>query len=223
MRYHFFSTLCILQLFLACGSSANSEALKPKSGKQYLALGDSYTIGESVGPSETYPQQLVDRLNAQGEKYAPPTIIARTGWTTADLQQGIRDAKIDGRKYDMVSLLIGVNNEFQGRSLQEYEREFTALLEQAIGFAKDKESVFVVSIPDYGFTPFGKREQAEISPRIDEFNAVAQKICTARNIRFVNITPASRKGLEDPALVAKDGLHPSGKLYAEFVKLIANE
>ncbi len=220
MRYYFVFMLSFLILSLSCSSSTTSTS-KPGKGKQYLALGDSYTIGESVNQSQTYPQQLVDVWNENKEEFAPPTIIARTGWTTADLQRGIENANIAGKKYDKVSLLIGVNNEFQGRGLQEYEQQFAELLDQAIGFAKNKESVFVLSIPDYGFTPYGEKEQSTISPRIDQFNEVAKKITESKGIKFIDITPISRKGLSDPELVAKDGLHPSGKMYGEFVRLIS--
>lgn len=211
---------CSLLLLLSCGSAVkNSE---PDKRRQYLALGDSYTIGESVSASETYPQQLVDALNEKGEDFAPPVIIARTGWTTANLQQAIADAKIKGEKYDMVSLLIGVNNQFQGRSIDEFERQFKMLLDQAIGFAKDKKSVFVLSIPDYGYTPFGKRDQQQISAEIDRFNAVIKRITESKQVTFIDITPISRRGLAEPELVAKDGLHPSGSMYAKFVEEMMN-
>lgn len=218
--HYLISMACSLLLLLSCGSAVKNSA--PDEHHQYLALGDSYTIGESVGASETYPQQLVDALNAKGEDFAPPKIIARTGWTTADLQQAIAGAKIKGKKYDLVSLLIGVNNQFQGRSIDEFEREFSILLDQAIGFAKDKKSVFVLSIPDYGYTPFGQRDQQQISGEIDQFNEVVKRVTESKQVTFVDITPISRRGLAEPELVARDGLHPSGKMYEEFVLKIMN-
>jgi lysophospholipase L1-like esterase len=190
----------------------------------YLALGDSYTIGESVSESERYPVILSGALNEDHYTVSPPEIIATTGWTTADLKNGISHAGISGKKYDMVSLLIGVNNEYQGRSVNEYKMEFKELLLTAIDFAKgNKKKVFVISIPDYGFTPSYRSNQTKISAAIDKFNAANKHITDSLGIKYFDITPISRKGLADPELVASDGLHPSGKMYRQWVEMIRKD
>jgi lysophospholipase L1-like esterase len=181
----------------------------------YLALGDSYTIGESVLEQDRWPNQLADQL-----KIAHPKIIATTGWRTDDLAGAIKSADLKD-DYDLVSLLIGVNNQFQGKSAAQYEIEFEELLKTSIKLVKGKtKNVFVVSIPDYGFTPYGKTTQERITKQIDEFNAINKRITEKYKIAYFNITEISRKGLEDPTLVAEDGLHPSGKMYAAWVDLI---
>jgi lysophospholipase L1-like esterase len=184
---------------------------------KYLALGDSYTIGESVAENERWPHQLAQRLNIP-----TPKIIATTGWRTDELKGAINSAGLKN-EYDLVSLLIGVNNQYQGKSAAQYEIEFEDLLKTAIQLAKGKsKNVFVVSIPDYGYTPFGKPKQETITPQIDEFNQINKRIADKYKIVYFNITDISRKGLDDPTLVAGDGLHPSGKMYtlwvAEIVK-----
>jgi lysophospholipase L1-like esterase len=182
---------------------------------KYLALGDSYTIGESVSEQDRWPNQLADQL-----KIPHPKIIATTGWRTDDLANAIKVADLK-EEYDLVSLLIGVNNQFQGKSAAHYEIEFEELLKTSIKLAKGKtKNVFVVSIPDYGFTPYGKPKQEAITKQIDEFNAINKRIAKKYKIAYFNITEISRKGLEDPTLVAKDGLHPSGKMYLLWVELI---
>lgn len=183
---------------------------------KYLALGDSYTIGESVAEAERWPNQLAQKL-----KIPNPTIIATTGWRTDDLNGAIQSANLKN-EYDLVSLLIGVNNQYQGKSAARYEIEFEDLLKTAIQLAKGKsKNVFVVSIPDYGYTPFGKPKQEIITPQIDEFNQINKRIADKYQITYFNITGISRKGLDDPTLVAEDGLHPSGKMYAQWVAVIS--
>ena len=220
--------LCLLSLFslFACGNNAPDSEPVPFGDDaievplRYLALGDSYTIGESVAETQRWPVLLTDDLRREGFDIAAPRIIARTGWTTKNLQNGIDDADIDNETFDIVSLLIGVNNQFQGRSLEEYKTQFAELLQQAVDFAAgDKTRVFVVSIPDYAFTPFGQNSgNAEtISAEIDVFNAAAREITETEEIPFYNITPISRQGNDDPELVAGDGLHPSGKQYQLWV------
>jgi lysophospholipase L1-like esterase len=182
---------------------------------KYLALGDSYTIGESVAEKDRWPNLLADQL-----KIAHPKIIATTGWRTDDLAGAIKSADLKD-DYDLVSLLIGVNNQFQGKSATQYEIEFEELLKTSIKLGKGKtKNVFVVSIPDYGFTPYGKPKQETITKQIDEFNAINKRITEKYKIAYFNITEISRKGLENPTLVAEDGLHPSGKMYAAWVDLI---
>jgi len=182
---------------------------------RYLALGDSYTIGESVAPEERFPNQLARTLGI-GE----PQIIAKTGWTTDELDAAIDAADPKG-PFDLVTLLIGVNNQYRGRSADEYRAQFIALLQRAIGFAGgDAKRVIVVSIPDWGVTPFAaSRDRAKIAREIDQFNAINREEARRAGARYVDITPISRGA--DPALVAADGLHPSGKQYAEWAKAIA--
>lgn len=188
--------------------------------KKFLALGDSYTIGESVSADDRWPVQLVKALNEKSENFTPPHIIATTGWRTDDLKKAIL-ADDPRHDYDLVSLLIGVNNQYQGRPAKEYETEFEELLKMAINFAGGDESkVLVVSIPDYGYTPFGKEKLKTISREIDEFNAVNRAISRKHDVTYVYITDISRLGFDDPELVASDGLHPSGKMYRKWVEEI---
>jgi lysophospholipase L1-like esterase len=183
----------------------------------YLALGDSYTYGQNVLENERFPNQLADSLAKQNIKVKNLRNIARTGWRTDDLQAGITAAGIADSTFDMVSLLIGVNNQYQNRSIEVYKTEFTELLNQAVKFAGGKKNrVVVVSIPDYAFTPFGNGA-TRISTEIDNFNAANEQITKANGIAYVNITPISREGIKEPTLVASDGLHPSGKQYGRWV------
>jgi lysophospholipase L1-like esterase len=186
----------------------------------YLALGDSYTIGESVNESERWPNQLALALTKKGVSVSQPKIIATTGWRTDNLKDAIikEDLKHD---YDLVSLLIGVNNQYQGKPADQYAMDFEDLLKTAIQLAKGKSNnVFVVSIPDYGFTPFGLAKKETISKQIDEFNAINKKISKKYKVAYYNITDISRKGLEEPSLVAPDKLHPSGKMYTLWTERI---
>lgn len=195
-------------------NTANSKKIK------FLALGDSYTIGESVAEDQRWPVQLAKALKDKGYETTPPQIIAITGWRTDDLKKAILAAQ-PSRDHTLVSLLIGVNNQYQGKSSESYAPEFEELLKMAIAFAGgDKTKVFVVSIPDYGFTPFGKEKQPVITKALDEFNTVNRLITEKYGIKYFNITDVSRKGLEDPSLVAEDGLHPSGKMYSQWVEII---
>lgn len=183
----------------------------------YLALGDSYTIGEAVPAEERFPARLASLLQT-GE----PKIVAVTGWTTDELTAGIEAAQITGT-YDLVTLLIGVNNQYRGRPLEEYRTQFTALLEQAIGFAGNEPShVIVVSVPDWGVTPFAaNRDRSQITREIDAFNAANKEIALAHKAQWIDITHFTREAATDPALVASDGLHPSGKDYARWAAAIA--
>jgi lysophospholipase L1-like esterase len=187
---------------------------------RYLALGDSYTIGESVPESQRFPVQLADKLRQDSFTVQEVKIIARTGWTTNELSSAILQADLPDTLYNFVSLLIGVNNQYRGRSLENYQEEFTALLFRAIELAGDQpERVIVLSIPDYGVTPFvSSEEQARrIAAEIDAFNDAAAHICLAQQVRFLNITPISRLAADDDTLIASDGLHPSGKMYGLWV------
>lgn len=187
---------------------------------KFLALGDSYTIGESVPENERWPVQLAKAMTELGQPVEAPRIIATTGWRTDQLKKAILDANLSN-DWGMVSLLIGVNNQYQKRTAESYAPEFEELLDMAVKLAGGKrENVFVVSIPDYGFTPFGQPKQAEISKAIDEFNAVNKAITNKKGIRYVNITDLTREGLAKPEYVAGDKLHPSGKMYTIWVERI---
>ncbi|RAJ83266.1 lysophospholipase L1-like esterase [Chitinophaga dinghuensis] len=189
----------------------------------YLALGDSYTIGESVPANENFPAQTVQMLQNAGFSIDLPEIIAVTGWTTDELDAGIKAAEIQGNQYDFVSLLIGVNNQYRGRSLDEYASQFTDLLRQAIGFSRNGPShVVVLSIPDWGVTPFAAdRDAAQIASEIDAFNAANKRIAADFQVHYIDITPFTREAVNDPTLVATDGLHPSGKDYQRWAKLVS--
>ncbi|KXK55336.1 MAG: SGNH/GDSL hydrolase family protein [Chlorobi bacterium] len=188
---------------------------------RFLALGDSYTIGESVAAAERWPMQLAERLRAGGVSIADPQIIARTGWTTDELNAAIDEANPQG-PFDLVTLLIGVNNQYRGRAAEEYRGEFVGLLNRAIAFAGGKPScVIVLSIPDWGVTPFAQgRDRARIAEEIDLFNRIAQEEAEAAGARFVDITPESRKAATDPALTAADNLHPAGAMYSAWTTLV---
>ncbi len=185
----------------------------------FLSLGDSYTIGESISEAGRWSVQLADLLRRDSVSVAPPDIIARTGWTTAELSDGIVAAK-NNNTYDLVSLLIGVNNQYRGQSIDRYRTEFRTLLRTSLNFAKGrKDRVFVLSTPDWGVSPFGaKSDRAKIAREIDDFNAVAREECQKAGILFVDVTPLSRTGLNDATMFAPDGLHFSGKMYGLWAK-----
>lgn len=213
----------LIALFLVgmigCKMQSVPQNQTPDGVLAYLALGDSYTIGESVAESERWPVQLAKELSDNGIKVAAPQIIARTGWTTDELKAAIAAANLN-QTYDMVSLLIGVNNQFRGRDVEQFRGEFIDLLNQAVGFAGgDKSNVFVVSIPDWGVTPFAKsRDQQKISKEIDAYNAVCKEEAVKMGIQYFDITPISREAVSNSALVASDGLHPSGEMYGRWVR-----
>ena len=185
---------------------------------RYLALGDSYTIGESVAENERWPNQLAERLSGKGIR-AEVMIIAHTGWTTEELWQGIQANPPQGT-YDLVSLLIGVNNQYCGYDINEYREQFRFLLGKSIEYAGgDAKRVVVLSIPDWGVTPFAADRNADaISGEIDIFNLVNREETESASAHYVDITPISRQALSDPSLVAIDGLHPSGKMYQSWVE-----
>ena len=196
------------------------DTTKADTLKTYLALGDSYTIGQSVLGAERFPNQTVSLLKSQGIKINDPKIIATTGWTTKNLIDAL-NANPPQNNYDVVSLLIGVNNQYQGRSIDEYKTEFTLLLNRAVQFAGNKpKHIFVLSIPDYSVTPFANGyDKAKIAAEIDQFNSENKKISIQLGVNYLDITPISREA--DPALIASDGLHPSGKQYKRWADLLA--
>jgi lysophospholipase L1-like esterase len=187
--------------------------------KTYLALGDSYTIGESVLPEENFPSQTVQLLKKKNIEIAVPEIIARTGWTTDELDSAI-DAAAISKTYDIVSLLIGVNNQYRGRSVSDYKIQFDHLLQRSIHFADNKTKlVFVLSIPDWGVTPFAEgQDRQKIAAAIDAYNTTAKNICEQHNIVFIDITTSQRADGNKKDFLAADGLHPSGKEYLKWAE-----
>lgn len=190
---------------------------------RYLALGDSYTIGESVEQHERWPIQLAGLLSPHlggSRRGVEVTIIARTGWTTQELWEELQGRKLEP-PYDLVSLLIGVNNQYRGYDIHQYREQFVFLLNKAIEYAGgDPNRVVVLSIPDWGVTPFAAdRDRQQITKDIDVFNAINRVETERAGASYVDITPISRDAIDDPSLVASDGLHPSGKMYAEWVRL----
>lgn len=191
---------------------------------KYLALGDSYTIGQSVCETCKFPEQLQEALrNTNTENSFSLKVIARTGWTTNNLINAI-NAQNPATDYDLVTLLIGVNNQFQNIAFAVYEKEFAFLVAKSIAYAKgNKANIMVISIPDYAYTPYGQLSGKfdEISAEISLYNTYTEKYCEENGIAFSNITPITQNGLTNPTLVADDGLHPSETAYALFVQKIA--
>ncbi len=193
---------------------------------RYLALGDSYTIGESVDPSERWPMQLTTRLRERGFVLEDPLIIATTGWTTGDLSRAIAQTGPLG-PFDLVTLLIGVNNQYRGRSEEEYRHQFRTLLQRAIAYAGDDPArVIVLSLPDWSVTPFASALGAEqsslarIAAQIERLNVINQAEAERSGAYYIYVTSISREAASDRSLLAADGLHPSGKMYARWVKLV---
>jgi lysophospholipase L1-like esterase len=188
---------------------------------KFLALGDSYTIGEAVAEKENWPHQLCALLSEKKITCSALKIIAQTGWTTDELNSAIDEAKPD-QDFDLVSLLIGVNNQYRGRTAEEYSLEFKALLLRAITFADgNKEKVIVLSIPDWGVTPFAEgRDRQKITEEINLFNAVNKNVCYELGVKWFDITPLTRNAKDDLSLLTADGLHPSGKAYREWAEMV---
>jgi lysophospholipase L1-like esterase len=189
----------------------------------YLALGDSYTIGEGVGERGRWPMRLAAALRAEGIALADPRTIATTGWTTDELASAMDAAEPLG-EWDFVSLLIGVNNQYRGRDVDDYVGEFATLLQRAIALAGgDAGRVLVLSIPDWGVTSFARdsgRDLAQIAVELDAYNEVAREICESLGVAFVDITGISRDGGGEPGMLATDGLHPSAAMYARWVEAV---
>jgi lysophospholipase L1-like esterase len=220
---HLLKISCLLLFTLLVSCSANDTVQTSSSGKtiKYLALGDSYTIGQSVCETCRFPIQLQTELknNLTSKDVFVTNVIAQTGWTTTNLKSAIASQN-PTNDYDLVTLLIGVNNQYQNRPFSLYEQEFPELVNIAIDKAKGiKANVIVVSIPDYAYTPFGNGNTT-ISTQIDAYNTFAENYCIQNNITFVNITDITRQGLIQPNLVAIDGLHPSELAYSKFVERI---
>ena len=227
----FFIALLAATFFAGCNAQTNTKPITDMTAStgstskggvySYLALGDSYTIGEAVPQAQSFPYQLTASLNRLGEDVMDPTIIATTGWTTDNLINAISQSNIHGKTYDFVTLLIGVNDQYQGLSQTNYRTNFKTLLSTAITFAKgDTSRVFVISIPDYGVTPFAQGRESTIGPLIDQFNAINLDESQKAGVHYVNITPISKSAANDLTLVAQDGLHPSAKMYGLWVSLL---
>lgn len=213
LKFHLLSITCFMILFSSCKKMSLKES--------YLALGDSYTVGESISKKHTWPKQLVDSLKKRNIFLSEPRIIAKTGWTTDELKKAINDSSLD-YPYDWVSLLIGVNNQYRGRDLDEFKLQFESLLFEAIAFSGNrKERVFVISIPDWGSMPFAKdRDPDKIAIEIDNFNQIIYEVCAFENIKFIDITPITRNIYSNPNWIAKDSLHPSKEQYSKWVEKI---
>ncbi|MBR9919939.1 MAG: T9SS type A sorting domain-containing protein [Bacteroidetes bacterium] len=218
-------TIFVLTGLMFC-TSAYTQQLNIEEPVRYLALGDSYTIGEAVGLDQRWPVQFSDSLEARGYEVEVTNIVATTGWTTGNLINSIISQDLGEEEYNLVSLLIGVNNQYQGQDIQLYEPQFMQLLDSCLAYVGgDPNRVFIVSIPDYAYTPFGQNapDPTTISAELDEYNLISQNIAATYGVSYFNITPISREGLNDPALVAKDGLHPSGYQYTRWVEHILKQ
>ena len=218
--------LFLFQFFLiSCYHSPEIQIKNSDSTMTYsmLNLGDSYTIGEAVEIKDRFPMQTIELLKKDGINFSDPKIIARTGWTTDELQQEINNQNIQ-KRFDFVTLLIGVNNQYRNYSIDEYRLEFRSLLEQALVYAKnDHKRVVVISIPDWGVTPFAEgRDRALIAQQIDAFNLVNKEEAELQKVYYISITEHSRLASNDLSLVASDGLHPSGKMYTYWSELLSN-
>jgi lysophospholipase L1-like esterase len=186
----------------------------------YLALGDSYTIGEGTGEHERWPVQLANSLRHRGTDLADPRIIAKTGWTTEELLEAIEAASLSPG-WDLVTLLAGVNDQYRGYGAERYRQTFSTLLSRALGFAKLPRRLVVLSIPDWGVTPFAEgRDRAAIGVELDRFNRIAADLATGAGAAFVDITPLTRLAATDTALLVSDGLHPSGIMYRMWVERV---
>lgn len=179
-----------------------------------LFLGDSYTAGTAVPEADRWPVRLTALMNESGRNAEFPRIIAGNGWTTGDLLNAL-DADDPAPGYDYAFLLIGVNNQFHGRPLPEFEKEFEVLVDRAIRYVRDdSDRVVVLSIPDYSVTPFATdRNPAKIASEIEQFNEACERIATRRKLRFLDLVEISRQAASNEALLVEDGLHPSGEMY----------
>jgi len=219
--------IIILQTVASCTKQKSSgyspTPVNDTLHKTYLALGDSYTIGESVSEPARFPAQTVSMLLNDSIQFLTPEYIAVTGWTTGNLLNSLNSDAPARSTYDFVSLLIGVNNQYQGQSMAQYRTEFTTLLNKAISYAGNRSSrVAVLSIPDWSVTPFASgRDTALIRSQIDAFNAINKQITLENGVHYIDITPSTRMALTDRSLLAADGLHPSPKEYKKWATMLA--
>ena len=214
----FIAFLFVSVLVASCISSRNREVTAIK----YLALGDSYTIGEGVEVKDRYPNLLKATLQSKGFFMETPTIIAKTGWRTDELIEAVKQHGNDV-KYELVSLLIGVNNQYQGKSKEQFSKDLKELIRRSIQLSKSgKEGVFVLSIPDYGVTPFVKENKNQIGAEIDEWNDQIRKLCDQYKVHYYDVTDISRLAEKRSGLLAEDQLHPSREMYEMWVYQIQN-
>jgi lysophospholipase L1-like esterase len=208
----------VVPVVLAAGAAQATD------NNRFLALGDSYTIGEGVAAAERWPAQLVALLHAHGIALGTPEIIARTGWTTDELAAALDDAHALQPPYALVTLLIGVNNQYRGRDLENYRVEFRRLLERTIVLAGNRpQHVIVVSIPDWGVTRFGHgsgRNVSQIAQEIDAYNAANAQIAKMLQVHYIDVTGLSRDGGDSAVMLVADGLHPSAGMYRRWAQLI---
>ena len=221
-----FITILIVSLACSTQDSILDESLEAteilgNDSLDYLALGDSYTIGQGVQIVEGWPFQLYRNLEKNDIEIRELKIVAKTGWTTRNLLDAIEDTDLSNLKNEkLVSLLIGVNNQFQNLPFEQFETEFDLLIEKAIQLAGNMDKVFVVSIPDYGVTPFGSNNRERIGQELDEYNLYIKHKCAALDIPFIDITEISRELGDSEGALASDNLHPSGLQYEKWVETI---
>jgi hypothetical protein len=220
-NFSFFLLVCIT-MSLSQFSQAQQKTLS------YLALGDSYTIGEGVDVSDRYPMQLVQEWNKTAKiPFASPLIIAKTGWTVDELKAGIQATPTAAEGYDLVTLLIGVNNQYRGRTVESYALDFENMLQRAIAFARgNKAHVIVLSIPDWGITPFATQkgvEPVQVAKAIDAYNRTKKEICEKHGIKFIDITVEYRVNGGLPEGVVEDQLHPSKLIYGQWMGKLLKE
>ncbi len=206
--------ISVIAIILSLYSCEDKEALHPTITVKYLALGDSYTIGQGVEENERWPNQLSTQLESNGIDVQKTQIIAQTGWKTSDLLNGIADSTLND--FDLISLLIGVNNQFWSQPFDVFQTEFDSLVNIAIE-AVGKERIFIVSIPDYGVTPFGSSNSENIANDIDMYNAYISERCVEEGFPFINVTEISRQLGDSDGALAPDNLHPSGYQYSLWV------
>ena len=188
----------------------------------FIALGDSYTIGEGVNVEDRWPNQFVNLANENGFDFDQPVIIAETGWKTYDLLDSINQTNFSS-KYDYISLLIGVNNQFNSRPIHEFEEDLNKLMDEMNRIKKDDGSIIIISIPDWGYTPFAESvEMSDISEKIDLFNSSLIKFAATNDLKYVDVTEISRRAINEPNLITDDNLHPSKKMYLEWANKIYN-
>lgn len=216
-----YSLFFLIVMTTACQHLPPPQPIRTAAGQvSILSLGDSYTIGKAVADNDRFPMQLAKKLAAKGIHLTePPQIIAQTGWTTGDLAEAIAEPL---PKYTLVTLLIGVNNQYRGGDLADYRRDFADLLRQAAALcSQGKAGIIVLSIPDWGATPYGARfNSKEISAEIDRFNAVNRAEAEANGVTYIDITEISRQARHYPGLIVSDGLHPSAEMYRRWVELL---
>ncbi len=221
---YFFSLA--LFFFIAMAFSTPNQA--QTTSLSYLALGDSYTIGEGVDLEDRYPMQLVREWNKSAKiPFSAPLIIAKTGWTVDELEAGIQATSTKTEGYDLVTLLIGVNNQYRGRSVESFAVDFEKMLQRAIAFAKgNKSRVIVISIPDWGVTPFAGQKGVEpdqVAKTIDAYNQTKKEICEKQGIKFIDITDDYRMDGGLPEGVVEDQLHPSKLIYGQWTSKLLSE